>query len=116
LAVGQVQGAVQVHRVRRGRVQVAQRVVGERGQAEDRVIARQLAGDDVPHVDGRPRPLVGGRPEVASLVKAQVEPIDFVPGGSDERNQNGAYVTAVARNEDFHRTAPPGLARGILPQ
>ena len=47
--------------------------------------------------DGSP-----GRPEVAALVQAEVEPVDLVPGRAQERHQDSPDVTAVTRDEDSH--------------
>ena len=50
--------------------------------------------------------LSGGSAEVASLIQADVEPVDLVPGPAQERDQNGSDVAAVTRDEDPHRQLP----------
>ena len=55
---------------------------------------------------GRGSASSGAGTEVASLVQAEVEPVDLVPGRAQERHQNGSDVAAVARNEDPHSLTP----------
>src|SRR6185312_7563291 len=85
------------------RVQVPERVVGQRRQAGDRIVARQVGGFGVAHVAGRlqahPR---RGRSEVTSLIKAQVEPVHLMPGGTQERDEHGPDVATVTGDEDPH--------------
>ena len=106
---GQVQRPVQVHRVRGGRVEIAQRVVGQCGQAQDRVVASQVAGLHIPHVLRALQHVFRGGTEIASLVQAEVEPLNLVPGSSQERHQDRTDVATVARDENSH-PSPTGSA------
>jgi len=70
-----------VDRVRSRRVEVTERIIGQRGQADHRVVAGQLAGLGVPDVARRPRADALCRAaEITSLVETDVEPVDSVPG------------------------------------
>ena len=83
------------------------RVVGQRGEADHRVVAGQLARLGVPDVARWPRAEALRRgAEVTPLVQADVEPVDLVPSPAQERDKNGSDVAAITRDEDPHRQLP----------
>ena len=62
-------------------VEIAERVVGERGQVDDRVEASEIRGRDVADVERRATARsVRRSPEVAARVEERVEADDVVPG------------------------------------
>jgi hypothetical protein len=104
-----VQRPVQVHRERGGRVEIAQRVVGQRGQAHDRVVAGQLADLHIPHILRAGQHVFRRGTEIASLVQTEVEAINLVPSSTKQRHQDSTDVATVARDEDSH-PSPTGSA------
>ena len=86
---------------------MTERVIGQCGQADHRVVAGQLARLGVPDVERRPRAdALWPGAEVTSLIKAGIEPVHLVPGTAQERDQNGSDVAAITRNENPHRQLP----------
>ena len=83
--------------------EVAERVVGERGEVDDGVEAVEVLGGDVADVG-----LAGGQlGDVAERVvgeQARVEPDRLVAGRLQQRGQDGADVAVVAGDEDLHST------------
>ena len=98
---GQRDRRVEVDLVRQLRVDVAERVVGERGQVDDRVVAAQVLGRHVAHVALERRNL-GARREIAAAVEERVEPGDVVSRRGEERCGDGADVAVVAGDQDLH--------------
>jgi hypothetical protein len=104
--LGQVQGPVEVDRVGGGGVEVAQRVVGQRGQAHHRVVAGQVRRRDIAEVPRSGVAALGRGAKVTAFVQAEIEPVDLMPGGPHERREDGADVAAVTRNEHSHFVPP----------
>ena len=84
--------------------EVAERVVGERGEVDDGGEAVEVFRGDVADVGlarGDPRRL--GERMVGE--QAEVEPDRLVPGRPQQRRQDGADVAVVAGDEDLHGRA-----------
>ena len=86
---------------------MTERVIGQRRQADNRVIANQLAGLSLPDV-ARPARADTLRcvAEVTPLVETEVEAVNLVPGFAQERDHDGPNVATIARNENPHRQPP----------
>jgi hypothetical protein len=77
-----------------------------------RVEAREVLGAHVAHVHGD-RLDLRHLAEGALAVEVAVEPDHLVPGGGEQRRQDGADVTVVAGDENSHgRMAPVCGDRG----
>ena len=86
---------------------MTERVIGQRRQADDRVIADQLGGLGVPDVARSARAdALRCMAEVTPLVETEVQPLNLVPGCAQERDQDGADVATITRNENPHRQPP----------
>ena len=82
---------------------MADRIIGERGEADHGVVTGAVPRFDVPHVDPRTKAdFLGPRTEVATLVEAQVQTLHRVPGRPQERNQDGADIAAITCDENPH--------------
>src|SRR5690606_28088798 len=103
-------GTVRVDRVRGRGVEVADGVVGDRCEVDDRLEGGEVVGFDVTDVAGALLVAVGHRSEVATVVPAGVEPDDLVPGLPQERYHHGAEVAPVTGHE-----YPHGLPLGARP-
>src|SRR5262249_10373156 len=102
---------VQVDRVRRCGVEVTERVIGQRCQAHDGVIAAELCRVGVPDVAWLQRPRVlRGRAKIASFVQPEVHPVDFVTGIAEEGDENSPDVAAVPCTQASHRLPPSHLS------
>src|SRR5690606_176073 len=98
----EVHGTVRVDRVRGRGVEVADGVVGDRCEVDDRLEGGEVVGFDVTDVAGALLVAVGHRSEVATVVPAGVEPDDLVPGLPQERYHHGAEVAPVTGHEYPH--------------
>ena len=82
---------------------MAQRIVRQRREADNRVIPIRPPGPGVPDIDRCPRTDVRGAPEIAPFIQAQIQSIDLVPGSAKEGNHNRADVATIPRDKDSHR-------------
>ena len=93
--------------VRQRRVQIAQRIVGERRQMDDGIEAaqiRDLEGADV-LAEGRDRLAPGT--ERRAAIEVSVDAGHLVPGLLQKRRHDGADVTATAGEENSHVVFAP---------
>jgi hypothetical protein len=88
------------------RIQVAEGIVGDRGQVDHGLEAAQVLDRDVADVaPQRARRAVIGT-EVAALEQQAVEPDHLVAGRLEHGMEDGADVAVVAGQEDLHVNAP----------
>ena len=97
-----VEGTLGVDGVRRLRVQVPDRVVGDGSQVHHRVEPGQVVRGLVADVTRARLVARGLRAEVAAVVPPGVEAHDLVPGGDEVRDENRADVAAVTVDENAH--------------
>ena len=102
----EVDRAVGVHRVGRARVEVTDRVVGDRGQVHDRVVPPQVVGPHVPDVEPAPRNRRRGRPEVTPVVPAGVQALDLVTGRLEVGDEDRAHIPTVTTHAYAHAISP----------
>ena len=89
---------------------MTERVIGQRRQAHHRVVPGQLPAPGVPDVARGPRAdVLRAGAEIAPLIQAQVQSVDFVPGRAKDGDEHGPDVATIARNEDPHRVSPQTL-------
>ena len=99
---GEPDRGVPVHGQGQRRVDVAHRVVRDRGEVHDGVVALEVVRGERAHVL-RELPVGGGeRLPAAALEEADVAAGDVVAGGLEDRGQVRADVAAVAGDEDLH--------------
>jgi hypothetical protein len=92
-----------VDRVGRRRIPVAERVIGQGGQADHGVVAGAMFRLDIPDVEpGAETGILRSGAEVATLIEAEVETFHRVSGGAQERNKDGSDVAAITCYEDPH--------------
>ncbi len=89
-------------------VQVAERVVGERRQVDDRVEAGEVLRADVAHVRASSVDRLLDRVEVAAGVVGGVQADDLVPGAAQDGPGERADVPLVPGDEDPHRRSGAG--------
>ena len=100
----QLQSAIEIDREGGLRVEMAERVIGEGGQAGHGVVAGQVARFGLPHVNRKaPADVFRSRAEVTSLIQAEVKAVYVVPRPAQEGNENGSDVATITRNKDPHR-------------
>ena len=84
-------------------VEVAERVVRERGEVDDGVEAREFVCGHVADVELERRQSGLDGAEIAAAVEERVEPGHVVPGRDESRPGHRAEVAVVAGDEDFQR-------------
>ena len=100
----QVHGAIEIDREGGRRVEMAERVIGQGGQAGHGVVAGQVVRFGLAHVNRKaPADVFRSRAEVTTLVQAEVKAVYVVPGPAQEGNENGSDVATITRNKDPHR-------------
>jgi len=99
---GQADRGVEVDVVGEVGVEIAQRIVGQRAEVDDRVEAAQVIGGDVAEIDVEGGDLVGRGPEVAVVEVAGVEADDLDALPAKQRNELDADVTAMTRDQRAH--------------
>ena len=69
-------------------------------------------GLSVPHVDGKPvTNIFRGGTKVTTLVKADIQPVYFVPRGTQQRDKNRSDVATISCNKDPHAITPRFILR-----
>ena len=102
---GQADAGEVVDVVGQGRVEVAERIVRQRGQVDDRVDPVELLHGDVAQVgvDLRDRRQPVGVAERAAAIQVGVEPDDLVTGRLEDGDEDGADVAEMTGDENPHR-------------
>jgi len=81
---------------------MAQRIIRQRGQANNGVVAGHLGAFHVAYVAGESTDPFGAAGEITAFVEPRVEPVDLVAGSTQERQEHRSYVTAVTGDQNPH--------------
>jgi hypothetical protein len=100
--MGQPDGALMVDVISARGIQIAQGVIGQRRQMDDRIESAKLVGGHVPDIRGDSGHTRRVCPERAIGKETIIETDDVVPGGLKQGRQDGADVSLVSRNENSH--------------
>ena len=91
-------------------VEVAQRIVGERGQMHHRVEADQRVHFDFAQIGPERRHAGEAVTEIATGEILGVETDDLVSGRVKRGNEDGPDIPGVARDQNLHRISNPSTA------
>src|SRR5437870_3285719 len=102
------------------RVEIAHRVVGDRGEVHHAIKAVEVSRAQRSHITLDFAIRLRHRLPAATREQVEVAASDIVPGLLQKPNQMGADIAAMAGNQDLHLTSPRGhrssvRAQGALP-
>ena len=99
---GEAHGSQVIDLVGELRIEVAERVVGERGEMDDGVKTFQVVEGEIAHVLADAGNFFSGRSKITSGEEIGIEADDIVPRGLHEGTGYGTDVAFMASKENFH--------------
>ena len=96
-------------------IEIADRVIRDRGQMDNRFEALEISGLDVPHVGADLIDLEPALAEPTALEQARVEPDHGVARLLEQRHRRSADIAIVACDEDSHSLRPLVILSGRSP-
>src|SRR5262245_57287254 len=91
-------------------VEIAQRIIRQGGEMDDRVEAGQGILLDFTKIDAERSDVVEPGTEITAREELGIEADHVVAGGPQKRDEHGADVTGVTGDQNSHRASIPNIA------